>query len=236
MRETWVWSLGQEDPLKKGTAILAWRTPWTEEPGEWQLMGSVTHHWVTFTFPFTFAPSVDLCCWHEINILNFWLLSPLVLVLCLPSEIFLRKYLCLFPLQSTLAGFGSRLEESLFLSLKGRLLQDHPPPPKQQLTIIRQLAAFPDVLSCSALALNMATCHDFKGSLAPSAQVWEFCCCCSVAKSCPTVCDPLDQHARPPCPSLSPEVCSSSCASKQWCYPTISSSAAFFCLQSLPVF
>ena len=37
MRETWVWSLGQEDPLKKGMAthssILAWRIPWTEEPG-----------------------------------------------------------------------------------------------------------------------------------------------------------------------------------------------------------
>ena len=37
MQETWVPSLGQEDPLEKGMAthsnILAWRTPWTEEPG-----------------------------------------------------------------------------------------------------------------------------------------------------------------------------------------------------------
>ena len=37
MQETWVQSLGQEDPLEKGMAthssILAWRTPWTEEPG-----------------------------------------------------------------------------------------------------------------------------------------------------------------------------------------------------------
>ena len=35
--ETWVRSLGQEDPLEKGMAtqsnLLAWRTPWTEEPG-----------------------------------------------------------------------------------------------------------------------------------------------------------------------------------------------------------
>ena len=35
--ETWVQSLGQEDPLEKEMAthssILAWRTPWTEEPG-----------------------------------------------------------------------------------------------------------------------------------------------------------------------------------------------------------
>ncbi|MES6783917.1 hypothetical protein U6N15_12960 [Cutibacterium acnes] len=37
MQETWVQSLGQEDPLEKGMAthfsILAWRTPWTEEAG-----------------------------------------------------------------------------------------------------------------------------------------------------------------------------------------------------------
>ena len=37
MQETWVQSLGGEDPLEKETAthssILAWRIPWTEEPG-----------------------------------------------------------------------------------------------------------------------------------------------------------------------------------------------------------
>ena len=37
MWETWVLSLGWEDPLEKGTAtqssILAWKPPWTEEPG-----------------------------------------------------------------------------------------------------------------------------------------------------------------------------------------------------------
>ena len=36
MQETWVWSLGWEDPLKKEMAthssVLAWRIPWTEEP------------------------------------------------------------------------------------------------------------------------------------------------------------------------------------------------------------
>ena len=44
MQETWVQSLGWEDPLEKGTAthssILAWRIPWTEEPGRLQSMGS----------------------------------------------------------------------------------------------------------------------------------------------------------------------------------------------------
>ena len=37
IQETEVQSLGQEDPLEKGMAthsgILAWRIPWTEEPG-----------------------------------------------------------------------------------------------------------------------------------------------------------------------------------------------------------
>ena len=44
MQETWVPSLGQEDPLEKEKAthssILAWRIPWTEEPGGLQSMGS----------------------------------------------------------------------------------------------------------------------------------------------------------------------------------------------------
>ena len=44
MRETWVRSLGREDPLEKEMAthssILAWRIPWTEEPGGLQSMGS----------------------------------------------------------------------------------------------------------------------------------------------------------------------------------------------------
>ena len=41
--ETWVRSLGQEDPLEKGMAthfsILVWRIPWTEEPGRLQSVG-----------------------------------------------------------------------------------------------------------------------------------------------------------------------------------------------------
>ena len=44
MQETQIWSLGLEDPLEKGMAahcsILAWRIPWTEEPGRLQSMGS----------------------------------------------------------------------------------------------------------------------------------------------------------------------------------------------------
>jgi len=44
------------------------------------------------------------------------------------------------------------------------------------------------------------------------------------------------QHARPPCPSLTPGAHPNSCASSQWCHPVISSSVVPFssCLQSLP--
>ena len=53
MQETQVLSLGQEDPLEKEMAthssILAWRIPWTEEPGGLQSTGSqrVRHDWAT---------------------------------------------------------------------------------------------------------------------------------------------------------------------------------------------
>ena len=43
MQGTWVQSLGQEDPLEKEMAthssILAWKIPWTEEPGRLQSLG-----------------------------------------------------------------------------------------------------------------------------------------------------------------------------------------------------
>ena len=44
MQETWVRSLGWEDPLEKEMAthpsVLAWKIPWTEKPGGLQSMGS----------------------------------------------------------------------------------------------------------------------------------------------------------------------------------------------------
>ena len=58
--ETWVQSLGWEDPLEKGMgthySILAWRIPGTEDPGGLQSMGSqrVGHDLVTTTFTLGF--------------------------------------------------------------------------------------------------------------------------------------------------------------------------------------
>ena len=67
--ETWVQSLGQKDPLEKEIAThsstLAWKIPWTEEPGRLQSMGSqrVRHDWATslshnLTSPFTLSASL----------------------------------------------------------------------------------------------------------------------------------------------------------------------------------
>ena len=54
VRETWVQSLGREDPLEKEMAthssILAWRIPWTEEPGG--LQSTVSQSWTRFHFHF----------------------------------------------------------------------------------------------------------------------------------------------------------------------------------------
>ena len=65
------------------------------------------------------------------------------------------------------------------------------------------------------LAANPTVCLNPSGTFLPDI------CCCSVVKSCPTLLDPMDcssrprglQHARLPCPSLSPGVCSDSCPS-----------------------
>ena len=58
MWETWVRSLGQEDPLEKEmathTSTIAWKIPWTEEPGRLQFMGSQSQTRLSdFTFTFT---------------------------------------------------------------------------------------------------------------------------------------------------------------------------------------
>ena len=61
--------------------------------------------------------------------------------------------------------------------------------------------------------------------------------CCSVAKLCPAVRDPMD-CSKPgfPCPLLSPEIRSNPCPLSQWCHPTISASVVpvSSCPQSFP--
>ena len=69
--ETWVWSLGQEDPLEKETAThssnLAWKIPWAGEPGELQSMVSqrVGLKWVTK------QQQIDISIYSYIYLFNF---------------------------------------------------------------------------------------------------------------------------------------------------------------------
>ena len=60
--------------------------------------------------------------------------------------------------------------------------------------------------------------------------------CCSLIQSCLTLRPHGLQHARPPCPSPGPGVCSNSCPLSWWCHPTISTSVIpfFSSLQSFP--
>ena len=78
MRETQVRSLGREDPLEKGMAtlssILAWRIPWTEEPGGLQPIGSQSG---TRLSDFTFSVCVFVCVRVWVASTDFW---------CLPSS------------------------------------------------------------------------------------------------------------------------------------------------------
>ena len=113
MQETWVRSLGRENALEKEMAthssILAWRIPWTEEPGGLQSMGSqrVGHDWVTslslswsychflivWGWFCRFFPSVvfldyinpfNICCKAGLVVLN------LLIFVCLKSFLFLH--------------------------------------------------------------------------------------------------------------------------------------------------
>ena len=70
MRETWVRSLGREDPLEKEMAthssISAWRIPWTQEPGGLQSTGlqRVGHDWATsLTHSLTLYKQENLQVW-----------------------------------------------------------------------------------------------------------------------------------------------------------------------------
>ena len=59
MQMTLVWPWGQEDPLEKEMVVhsstLAWKTPWSEEPGGLQSMGSqrVAQNWATNIFAYS---------------------------------------------------------------------------------------------------------------------------------------------------------------------------------------
>ena len=79
--------------------------------------------------------------------------------------------------------------------------------------------------------ITLTLCIFFKSTFVSSVQL------SSVAQSCPNSLQSHRlQHARPPCPSLTPGLDSNSCPLSRWCDPTISSSVVpfSFCPQSFP--
>ena len=71
MQETWVWSLGREDPLKEMatcSSILAWKIPWTEETGGLPVHRvAVGHDWAT---EHTHTVKCSYKTNHELNSIN----------------------------------------------------------------------------------------------------------------------------------------------------------------------
>ena len=119
MWETWVRSLGQEDPLEKEMAIhsstLAWKIPWTEEAGRLQSIGSqrVGNDWVAkltfigsmssvqslsqvrlFATPWTAAHQVSLSITNSQRLFKLMLIK----LMMLPNNFVFCLHLCLLPL------------------------------------------------------------------------------------------------------------------------------------------
>ena len=93
MQETWVQSLGQEDPLEKPMAthssILAWVIPWTEEPGGLQSMESQS--WTTAEH-LTFCENLtrEKLIYNSIHESSLTSILPFMLKLSFPKI----KFLC----------------------------------------------------------------------------------------------------------------------------------------------
>ena len=110
MQETWVWSLGQEDPMEKEIAthssILAWRTPWTEEPVRVQSMGSqrVRHEWA--------CTSLNLL---SVAFMLCFLFSLLLVLFLSPTLCFKFCWSFHFPLCSPLPRFSNSLDWKIWI-------------------------------------------------------------------------------------------------------------------------
>ena len=90
--------------------------------------------------------------------------------------------------------------------------------------------------NCNSGIVSLGNNHKCKKDFVHKDVHYTVVCYCSVTQSCPTLWPHGLQHARLPCLSLSPRVCSNSCPLSQWSHPTISSSVVpvSSCLWSFP--
>ena len=199
--------LGREDPLEKEMAthssILAWRIPWTEEPGGLQSMGSqrLGHDWVTNMFICTLTKDTKP-----------WVENPLIFLP--PNQ---HAYL-----QSRLSYVSSCQRPEPRSVLPSPLLSNpvHQPSPRSSNS---RDESTPQGLPnrchlLKTLLQRVVPC------LPPPPEFLLF--------SHSVVSDSLQPHeqqrTRLPCPSLSHRACSNLCPLSQWCHPNISSSVIPF--------
>ena len=136
MQETWVWSLGWEDPLEKGMAahssILGWRIPWMEEPGGVQSTGSQSVIYSLGTNTFSFYVFIWL---HQVWVVAWGIFVESFRISCCDTQI-----LYLWPVGSVVAcGVSCSVAWSILLpwpemepaytlpALQGRFLTTGPP-------------------------------------------------------------------------------------------------------------
>ena len=119
-RETWVWSLGWEELLKKRmttySSILAWRIPWTEEPGELQPIYIYIHIY-TYTYIYIYTHT------HTYTYIHIHTYIAVVVVLSLSCvQLFAtpRTVACHLPLSSSI--FRSLLK---LMSIESVMLSNH---------------------------------------------------------------------------------------------------------------
>ena len=97
MQETQVQSLGWKDPLEKGMAthssILAWRIPWTEEPGRLQAIGSprVGHDWATNALPLCHYNYSSKTFEKKSSFKHHWNFLSMFSVFCVHASIFWNR-------------------------------------------------------------------------------------------------------------------------------------------------
>ena len=154
MWETWVWSLGWEDPLEKGkvtySSILAWKIPWTI-----QSMGShrVGHDWVTFI---PLAAKI----WTWFRLANHIQLSDICLVVLFSHQI----------VSNSLQPHKSQHARLLCPSLTSRVCSDSCPlnqMPSDHLIFCRSLLFLPSVFP------NIGVLFQWVSSLDQVAKVLE---------------------------------------------------------------
>ena len=104
MWETQVWSQGQEDPLEEGTAphssILAWRIPWTEEPGR-HLIRKDAYSLCLQVCIFAWFLASDLLCFSTLEMISqpfisgFVSLPSFCVIVLLPQDAHTPFWVCI---------------------------------------------------------------------------------------------------------------------------------------------